>query len=250
MIHFRNLHKSFGEREILKGVDLDIVEGKTTVIFGVSGGGKSTIIKHIVGLLKPDQGEIVVDGKQIVGCNEKEMRAIRKEVGFLFQSGALFDSMNVFENVAFPLREHTKLSEAKIRENVFSKLTMVGLKPNDIATLFPDELSGGMRKRVGLARTIVLEPKIVLYDEPTSGLDPVTSDHITQMIIKLQNELGITSVLISHDINESFKAGDYYAMLFDGKIVAYGDEEKIKGSEHPAVQQFLHGESEGPIQFA
>ncbi len=250
MIHFRNLHKSFGEREILKGVDLDIVEGKTTVIFGVSGGGKSTIIKHIVGLLKPDQGEIVVDGKQIVGCNEKEMRAIRKEVGFLFQSGALFDSMNVFENVAFPLREHTKLSEVQIRESVFSKLSMVGLKPDDIATLFPDELSGGMRKRVGLARTIVLEPKIILYDEPTSGLDPVTSDHITQMIIKLQNELGITSVLISHDINESFKAGDYYAMLFDGKIVAYGDEDEIKSADHPAVQQFLHGQSEGPIQFA
>lgn len=250
MIQFNNLHKSFGERQILKGVDLNIVEGKTTVIFGVSGGGKSTIIKHIVGLLAPDDGGIVVDGKQIVGCNEKEMRAIRKEVGFLFQSGALFDSMNVFENVAFPLREHTKLSEEEIHKNVFSKLSMVGLKPDDISTLFPDELSGGMRKRVGLARTIVLEPKIILYDEPTSGLDPVTSDHITQMIIKLQNELGITSVLISHDINESFKAGDYYAMLFDGKIVAYGNEEEIKSSDHPAVQQFLHGRSEGPIQFA
>ena len=250
MIQFNNLHKRFGERKILKGIDLNIVKGKTTVILGVSGGGKSTIVKHIVGLLKPEEGGILVDGKQIVGCSEKDMRAIRKEVGFLFQSGALFDSMNVFENVAFPLREHTKMSEAEIHENVFSKLSMVGLIPDDIATLFPDELSGGMRKRVGLARTIVLEPKIILYDEPTSGLDPVTSDHITQMIIKLQDKLGVTSVLISHDLNESFKAGDYFAMLFDGKIVAYGDEEEIKSSDHPAVQQFLHGESEGPIQFA
>ena len=250
MIQFKNIHKRFGTREILKGIDLDIVRGKTTVILGVSGGGKSTTIKHIVGLLTPEEGEIIVDGKQIVGCSEKEMREIRKEVGFLFQSGALFDSMNVFENVAFPLREHTKLSEEEIREQVYSKLSMVGLKPDDIGTLFPDELSGGMRKRVGLARTIVQEPKIILYDEPTSGLDPVTSDHITQMIIKLQRELGVTSILISHDIQESFKAGDYFAMLFDGKIVAYGNQEEIQNSPHPAVQQFLHGRSEGPIQFA
>ena len=250
MITFKNLYKRFGKREILKGIDLHVVKGKTTVILGVSGGGKSTIIKHIVGLLKADKGDIIVDGKSIANANEKEMRSIRKEVGFLFQSGALFDSMDVFENVAFPLREHTKLSEEEIHKNVFSKLSMVGLDPEVISKLFPDELSGGMRKRVGLARTIALEPKIVLYDEPTSGLDPITSDHITQMIIKLQNELGITSVLISHDINESFKAGDYFAMLYDGKIVEYADAEGIKNSTNPAVQQFLHGRSEGPIQFS
>ena len=250
MIYFKNLYKSFGKREILKGIDLHIVKGKTTVILGVSGGGKSTIIKHIVGLLQPDKGEIIVDGEEIVGSDEKTLRAIRKEVGFLFQSGALFDSMNVFENVAFPLREHTDLNEEEIHKNVYAKLSMVGLDPEVIGNLFPDELSGGMRKRVGLARTIALEPKIILYDEPTSGLDPITSDHITQMIIKLQNELGITSVLISHDINESFKAGDYFAMLHDGKIVEYGDAETIKNSPNPAVQQFLHGTSEGPIQFS
>lgn len=250
MIYFNNLHKSFGKREILKGIDLHIVKGKTTVILGVSGGGKSTIIKHIVGLLQPDEGEIIVDGEKIVGSSEQTMRAIRKEVGFLFQSGALFDSMNVFENVAFPLREHTDLNEEEIHKNVYSKLSMVGLDPEVIANLFPDELSGGMRKRVGLARTIALEPKIVLYDEPTSGLDPITSDHITQMIIKLQHKLGITSVLISHDINESFKAGDYFAMLYDGKIIEYGDAEAIKNSKNPAVQQFLNGSSEGPIQFS
>lgn len=250
MIYFNNLHKSFGKREILKGIDLHIVKGKTTVILGVSGGGKSTIIKHIVGLLQPDEGEIIVDGQKIIGSSEQTMRAIRKEVGFLFQSGALFDSMNVFENVAFPLREHTDLNEEEIHTNVYSKLSMVGLDPEVISNLFPDELSGGMRKRVGLARTIALEPKIVLYDEPTSGLDPITSDHITQMIIKLQHKLGITSVLISHDINESFKAGDYFAMLYDGKIIEYGDAEAIKNSQNPAVQQFLNGSSEGPIQFS
>ncbi len=250
MIYFKDIYKRFGKREILKGVDLHIVKGKTTVVLGISGSGKSTMIKHIVGLLAPDKGEIIVDGEQIVGCSEEKMRAIRKEAGFLFQSGALFDSMNVYENIAFPLREHTTMSEEEIHENVFAKLAMVGLKAEEMATLFPDELSGGMRKRVGLARTIVLEPKIILYDEPTSGLDPVTSDHITQMIIKLQRELKVTSVLISHDIQESFKAGDYFAMLLDGKIIAYGDEEEIKNSSHPAVQQFLHGESEGPIQFA
>jgi phospholipid/cholesterol/gamma-HCH transport system ATP-binding protein len=249
MIYFKDIYKRFGKREILRGVDLHIVKGKTTVVFGVSGSGKSTMIKHIVGLLAPDKGEIIVDGEQIVGCSEEKMRAIRKEVGFLFQSGALFDSMNVYENIAFPLREHTTMSEEEIHESVFSKLAMVGLKPKEISTLFPDELSGGMRKRVGLARTIVLEPKVILYDEPTSGLDPVTSDHITQMIIKLQHELKVTSVLISHDIQESFKAGDYFAMLLEGKIIAYGNEEEIRNSAHPAVQQFLHGKSEGPIQF-
>lgn len=250
MIEFKGLCKAFGKREILKGVDLNIVRGKTTVILGVSGGGKSTTIKHIVGLLKPDAGDIIVDGQSIANANEEEMRAIRKEVGFLFQSGALFDSMDVFENVAFPLREHTNMSEEAIREKVFKTISMVGLDPELIAKLYPDELSGGMRKRVGLARTIALEPKIILYDEPTSGLDPITSDHITQMIITLQEKLNVTSILISHDIKESFKAGDYFAMLYDGKIVEYGDEEHIKNSKHPAVHQFLHGLSEGPIQFA
>ena len=249
MITFKNVHKRFGKREILKGIDLHIVKGKTTVILGVSGGGKSTIIKHLVGLLKPEVGEIFVDGKEIVHCSEDELRAIRKEIGFLFQSGALFDSMNVFENVAFPLREHTSMSEEEIQANVSKKLSMVGLETDVISKLFPDELSGGMRKRVGLARTIALEPKIVLYDEPTSGLDPVTSDHVTQMIINLQKRLHVTSVLISHDIKESFKAGDYFAMLYEGKIIDYGDAEHIKNSSHPAVQQFLNATSEGPIQF-
>ncbi len=249
MIEIKGLKKSFGSKHVLKGVDLTIPKGKTTVILGLSGGGKSTIIKHIVGLLKPDEGEIWVDGEEISRADAKELRRIRKKVGFLFQSGALFDSMNVFENVAFPLREHTDMKEEAIRERVVERLEMVALKPKEVMHLFPDELSGGMRKRVGLARTIVLDPQIILYDEPTSGLDPITSDLISQMIIHLKKRLGVTSVLISHDIKESFKAGDYFVMLYDGKIIERGDAEHFRHTKNPYVRQFLDGKSEGPIQF-
>ena len=249
MIEIRGLKKRFGPKEVLKGVDLTIPEGKTTVILGLSGGGKSTIIKHIVGLLKPDEGEIWVNGVEVGHADEEAIRGVRKQVGFLFQSGALFDSMNVFENVAFPLREHTKMSEKEIRDRVVECLEMVALKPKEVMNLFPDELSGGMRKRVGLARTIALGPGTLLYDEPTSGLDPITSDLISQMIIHLKKELGVTSVLISHDIKESFKCGDYFAMLYDGKIIEFGDAEHFRTTTNPYVRQFLDGKSEGPIRF-
>lgn len=249
MIVIKNLKKSFGSKQVLKGVDLIIPEKKTTVILGLSGSGKSTIIKHIVGLLRPDEGQILLDGLDVAKVNSQGLYTVRKRVGFLFQSGALFDSMNVFENVAFPLVEHTTLSKAQIDKKVYEKLEMVGLKPQEVAHLFPDELSGGMRKRVGLARTIVLEPQIILYDEPTSGLDPITSDLISQMIKNLQERLGVTSVLISHDIAESFKVGDYFAMLFEGKIIEYGDKESFKASSNPYVRQFMDGSSIGPIRF-
>ncbi len=249
MIVIKGLKKSFGPKCVLNGINLTIPKGKTTVILGLSGGGKSTIIKHIVGLLKPDEGEVWVDGEKIEYSDEEQILRIRKKVGFLFQSGALFDSMNVYENVAFPLREHTGLKEDAILKRITERLEMVGLKPNEVMHLFPDELSGGMRKRVGLARTIVLDPQIILYDEPTSGLDPITSDLISQMIISLKKRLGVTSVLISHDIKESFKAGDYFAMLYDGKIIETGDAEHFKKTENPYVRQFLDGKSEGPIHF-
>ncbi|HIC11002.1 MAG TPA: ABC transporter ATP-binding protein [Campylobacterales bacterium] len=249
MIYFKDVHKKFGDREILRGVNLHIVKGKTTVIFGVSGGGKSTIIKHIVGLLKPDSGTIEVDGVDITKLSPKEMKEMRKRIGFLFQSGALFDSMNVFDNVAFPLREHMKTSGKQLQYSVRSSLEMVGLKPDEVVHLFPHELSGGMRKRVGLARTIIMKPSILLYDEPTSGLDPVSSNLITELIRHLQNELGVTSILISHDINESFKSGDYFAMLFEGKIIDYGNELFFRTSKNPVIRQFLSGSSRGPIKF-
>ncbi|MDP3292673.1 MAG: ABC transporter ATP-binding protein [Sulfuricurvum sp.] len=249
MIRFENVTKSFGKREILRGVNLEIEKGKTTVIFGVSGGGKSTIIKHIVGLLKPDSGTITVDGIRVDNADETTLRSIRTKVGFLFQSGALFDSMNIRENVAFPMREHQNLSLKELEYKIDEKLTMVGLDPKIVKSLYPEELSGGMRKRVGLARTLALEPDVILYDEPTSGLDPVTSDFITQMICRLREEINMTSILISHDIAESFKAGDNYAMLFDGVIVESGDKESFRNSTNAVVQQFIHARSEGPIAF-
>lgn len=249
MIRFENVVKSFGKREILRGVNLEIEQGKTTVIFGVSGGGKSTIIKHMVGLLKPDSGIISYKGIRMDNSDETTLREIRKKIGFLFQSGALFDSMNIGENVAFPMLEHQQLTSKELEYKIDEKLTMVGLDPKIVKSLYPEELSGGMRKRVGLARTLALEPEVILYDEPTSGLDPVTSDFITQMINRLRDEIGMTSVLISHDIAESFKAGDNYAMLFDGVIVEAGDKESFRNSSNEVVQQFINARSQGPIAF-
>ncbi|MGP1449810.1 MAG: ABC transporter ATP-binding protein [Wolinella sp.] len=249
MIELSGVHKSFGEKAVLKGVSFVAPEAKTTVVFGLSGGGKSTIIKLIVRLLECDSGDIKINGESIVKAPQKRLYELRKEIGFLFQSGALFDSKNVYENVAFPLREHMRLSECEIREKVLSRLEMVGLRPDEVSKLFPDELSGGMKKRVGLARSLILDPKVILYDEPTSGLDPITSDHITQMIIRLQRELKTTSILISHDLKESFKAGDYMAMLYDGQIIEYGDRNSFANSEDPRVKQFLAGSSEGVIRL-
>ena len=249
MIRFDDVHKAFGSRTILNGVSFEIPPHKTTVIFGISGGGKSTIIKHIVGLLQPDSGHIYVDDVNVNQANEEKLLHVRKKVGFLFQHGALFDSMNIRDNVAFPIIEHQKLSKNEVERIVDEKLSMVGLDPKVVKTLYPDELSGGMRKRVGLARTLALEPEIILYDEPTSGLDPVTSDLITQMIRRLQKTLGMTSVLISHDINESFKAGDHFLMLFEGKIIAQGDETFFKTTDNAVIQQFINSRSKGPISF-
>ncbi|MDD2828839.1 MAG: ABC transporter ATP-binding protein [Sulfuricurvum sp.] len=249
MIRFEGVTKTFGKRQILRGVNLEIEKGKTTVIFGVSGGGKSTIIKHMVGLLKPDSGTITYNGTRLDNADEVTLREFRKKIGFLFQSGALFDSMNIRDNVAFPMVEHQKLTPKELDYRIDEKLSMVGLEPKIVKSLYPEELSGGMRKRVGLARTLALEPEVILYDEPTSGLDPVTSDFITQMICRLRDEIGMTSVLISHDIAESFKAGDNYAMLFEGVIVEAGNKHDFKNSPNEVVQQFIHARSNGPIAF-
>ena len=243
MIKINHLRKSFGSKVVLKEINLNIPEGSTTVILGLSGQGKSTIIKHIVGLLKPDRGEIIVDGIDIAKCSKQEMYETRKKIGFLFQEGAMFDSMSVYDNVAFPLREHTKLSETEIRKKVFEKLDMVGFDSDRVAKLFPFELSGGMRKRAATARAIILEPKIILYDEPTSGLDPIISDLISQMTMMLQRELGITSIVISHDLKETFKIADYVGMLYDGEIIEFSPPEQFKNSSNPIIQGFLKGDS-------
>jgi len=250
LIEIKHLQKVFGTKEVLKDVNLIFPKGSTTVILGLSGGGKSTIIKHIVGLMKPTSGDILVNGINVSSCSEEELRDVRKDIGYLFQDGAMFDSMNIFDNVAFPLREHRKdLSEKEIKEKVLKMLSMTGLDAKRVAQLAPNELSGGMRKRAGLARAIIMEPKIILYDEPTSGLDPITSDLITQLILKLQKELGVTSVLITHDMKESFKAADYLAFLFEGEIIEWATNERFKNTENPYVRQLLNGSGKGPIQF-
>jgi phospholipid/cholesterol/gamma-HCH transport system ATP-binding protein len=250
IIEIKGVQKVFGTKEVLKDVNLIFPKGSTTVVLGLSGSGKSTIIKHIVGLMKPTKGDIFVNGINVSQCREEELREVRKGIGFLFQDGAMFDSMNIFDNVAFPLREHFKLSKNEIENRVLNMLTMTGLDAKRVAKLFPNELSGGMRKRAGLARAIIMQPKIILYDEPTSGLDPITSNLITQLIIKLQRELGVTSVLITHDMKESFKSADFLAFLFEGEIIEWGDNNSFKNTKNPFVQQFLNGEENGPIQFS
>ena len=243
MINIRHLKKVFGSKEVLKDVNLDIEDEKITYILGLSGQGKSTIIKHIVGLLKPTSGEILVDGVDVGKADLKTLYKIRKKVGFTFQEGALFDSMNILDNVAFPRREQTKMKEKEILKKVFETLEMVGLDAKRVAYLYPHELSGGMRKRAATARAIILTPKYILYDEPTSGLDPIISDRITKMIENLTREYKMTSIVISHDLKETFKSADFVAMLYEGYIIEYGSVEEFKNSKNPIVRAFIEGNS-------
>lgn len=246
MIKLVDVHKSFGKQKVLDGVNLEIEDGKTTMIIGRSGGGKSVLLKHIIGLLKPDGGHIMVDDVDIAKLNDRELNEVRKKFGMLFQEAALFDSMTVGENVAFPLREHTKMSEEEIAETVESRLRAVGLV--GVTNKIPAELSGGMRKRVGLARAIAMLPQIVLFDEPTTGLDPVMTEAINQLIMDTQRNFNLTCVVISHDIPSIFKIGHRIAMLYDGKIIEYGVPEEIRASRNPITVQFLSGSIEGPIK--
>lgn len=237
MIAIRGLHKSFGEHHVLKGIGLEVPEGATTVILGGSGSGKTVLMKHMIGLLRPDAGQVLVEGEDIAGLDERELGRVRRKFGMVFQAAALFDSMTVFDNVAFPLREHTAASEAQIARVVHEKLDVVGLR--DIDRKYPAELSGGMRKRVGLARAIALEPKIVLYDEPTTGLDPITTDYVDEMILEAKARLGVTSVVISHDIASAMHIADRIAFLHAGAICAEGPPAEVRASDHPAVTRFL-----------
>ena len=246
MIAIRGLRKTLGERRVLDGVDLDVADGETVVVLGPSGTGKSVLLKHILGLMKPDSGSIEVDGEQIVGRRERELNVIRRSFGMLFQGSALFDSMSVGENVAMPLREHTKMSEDEIRERVSERLEWVGLQGRE--AMRPASLSGGMRKRVGLARAVAMDPRIILYDEPTTGLDPIMADVIDRLIRDLQKRMGVTSVVVTHDLKSAFKVGDRLAMLLQGKIVIEGTPAEIEASADPVVRQFMEGSSEGPIQ--
>jgi len=247
MITLRNLHKSFGSQKVLNGLNLEIPDRKITAVIGPSGEGKSVLLKHLIGLMQPDSGEVEVDGESILGLRHSQLNRIREKFGMLFQNVALFDSMTVFENVAFPLQEKTDLPADEIRRRVFSALEDVGLK--NIEKKFPDELSGGMKKRVGLARAVVLKPDIILFDEPTTGLDPITKRAIHQLIRNTHAKFGFTAVIVSHDIPEIFDVAQNVAMLFRGEILQHGTPEEIINSDHPAVRQFITGSLDGPIQM-
>jgi len=245
MIKLTGVHKSFGAQKVLNGLNLEIPEGKVTAIIGPSGEGKSVLLKHIIGLLQPDSGRIEVDGESILGLRRSQLNRIREKFGMLFQNAALFDSMNVFENVAFPLREKTNLARDEISRRVVSALEDVGLR--NVENKFPDELSGGMKKRVGLARAVVLNPKIILFDEPTTGLDPVIKRAIHHLIRETHAKFGFTAVVVSHEIPEIFDIAQNVAMLYQGEILQHGTPDEIQVSTHPVVRQFISGSLDGPI---
>jgi phospholipid/cholesterol/gamma-HCH transport system ATP-binding protein len=242
IVEFRKVSKRFGRLQVLREVDLQLTRGQTTVILGESGTGKSVLLKHMVGLIRPDSGEIYVEGQRIDQLSERQMVSVRRRFGFLFQMAALFDSSTAGQNVAFPLAEHTNYDDAKIEEIVRQKLRLVGL--DGVQNKWPAELSGGQRKRVALARAIALDPQIILYDEPTTGLDPIRADSINDLIIKLKNELGVTSVVVTHDMTSAFKIADRLLMLHQGSFIADGTVDDIRNSSDPRVRRFVAGEAD------
>ena len=247
IISVRSLVKRFGDRAVLDGVTADIPEGKITVIMGGSGCGKSTFLRHLIGLYQPDEGEILIDGQNIVGLSEKPMNLVKRKFGMLFQGSALFNSMTVGENVALPLREHTDLSDEIIGIIVKVKLELVGL--TGFENFMPHEISGGMKKRVALARAIALDPKIVFYDEPGAGLDPITASMIDQLILDLSRKLKITSVVVSHEMKSAFRIADQMIVLHRGKVLEIGTSQQIQETTNPYIRQFINGEPEGAIPF-
>ncbi len=244
-ISLQNLYKAFDGKQVLNDLSVDVEMGESLVIVGGSGTGKSVAIKHIIGLLKPDRGRVLIAGEDITTMKEVELNRFRRHFGMAFQEGALFDSMSVFENIAFPLRRHTKMTEAEIRTRVEECLDDVHLQ--GVEKKRPSELSGGMRRRVGFARAISLKPDILLFDEPTTGLDPVISDVIADLIVEMDEKLGTTTVTITHDMKVAFKIADRVAMLCGGRIIEAGTPEEFQASPNPVVRQFIEGRAEGPL---
>jgi phospholipid/cholesterol/gamma-HCH transport system ATP-binding protein len=247
-IRIRNLHKAFGQKVVLDGLDLDLRAGESLVVIGGSGSGKSVLLKSILGLLEPEQGSIEVDGVEVVGMTWRERETVLHKFGMLFQNAALFDSLPVWENVAFGLIQGRRMDRHKAREVAIAKLAEVGLGP-DVGNLWPAELSGGMKKRVGLARAIATEPQIVFFDEPTTGLDPIMGDVINDLIVSCVKELGATALSITHDMASARKIADRVAMIYKGRIIWSGPVSQIDTSGNPYVDQFIHGRAEGPIRM-
>jgi phospholipid/cholesterol/gamma-HCH transport system ATP-binding protein len=246
MIRIVDLHKAFGRKKVLQGVNLDLKQGETLAVIGQSGSGKSVLIKHIIGILKPDKGQIFVDGVEITGLKDDELHKITRRFGMLFQGVALFDSMTVAQNVSFGLERYTDFSKERIQELVAESLDKVGLKGCE--GLMPQELSGGMRKRVGLARAIAYGPDIILYDEPSTGIDPIRADAINDLINMMKRDMNVSTIVITHDIVSAYKVADRIAMLYEGKIVEAAAPEEIRNSKNPVIQQFIHGRAKGPIK--
>jgi phospholipid/cholesterol/gamma-HCH transport system ATP-binding protein len=241
IIVLKNVVKKFGSKVVLDNISLAVEKGKTTVIIGPSGCGKTVLLKHLILLLRPTSGEVYFKDSRIDNLRERRLNKVRTQYGFLFQGGALFDSLSVFENIIFPLRQHHQITDwKKVEELVKSKLAMVGL--DGYQNYYPANLSGGQRKRVALARAIAMNPEVILYDEPTTGLDPIRSDIINELILKLQRELNVTSVVVTHDMTSAYKVADRIIMLHNGKIIADGDAEYIRNHPHPTVQHFIRGQ--------
>lgn len=246
-VQFKDIQFSRSQRMIFKGVNLDVQTGKITAIMGPSGSGKTTLLRLIGAQLRPDQGEVRVQGQNVHRLSRKQLYACRRKMGMLFQSGALFTNLSVFENVAFPLREHTQLSETMLRDLVLLKLEAVGLR--GAAKLMPSQLSGGMSRRVALARAIVLDPELILYDEPFTGQDPISMGVLMQLIKSMNQNLGMTSVIVSHDVSEAASIADYIYVIADGQVIGSGTPQEIKADASPLVQQFMQGLPDGPVPF-
>jgi phospholipid/cholesterol/gamma-HCH transport system ATP-binding protein len=241
LLVLKNVTRTFGKKVVLNNISLGIEKGKTTVVIGPSGCGKTVLIKHLIVLLRPSEGEVHFRGRRIDDLSETQLSKVRTHYGFLFQGGALFDSLSVRENILFPIQQHTKITDwDKVEELVKAKLAMVGL--DGYQNYYPMNLSGGQRKRVALARAIALNPEVMLYDEPTTGLDPIRSDIINELILKLERELNVTSVVVTHDMTSAYKVGDRIIMLHNGKVIADGDADHIRNHPHPTVQQFINGQ--------
>ncbi len=245
IISLRGVTKSFGSHTVLEDISFDVPRGRISAILGPSGTGKSVLLKNVIGLLRPERGEIWVDGEQIVGMGEQDLYRVRRKMGVLFQDGALFGSMTIFDNIAFPLREHTKKPESEIRAIVEEKAGMVGLL--DHMRKYPGEVSGGMKKRAGLARALVMEPEIVLFDEPDSGLDPVRVAYLDELVRKVQEETGATFFIITHNIPSVMRTADYLGVLFRSRLVQFASKEEMRASDNPIIRQFLAGRARGPI---